>query len=32
LGRLKLFIMEETYKGKIDEFVDWVTGDNEITG
>lgn len=24
--------MEETYKGKIDEFVDWVTGDNEITG
>jgi hypothetical protein len=24
--------MEETYKGQINEFVDWVTGDNEITG
>ena len=24
--------MEQTYKGKINEFVDWITGDNEITG
>lgn len=22
----------ETYQGKINEFVDWITGDNEITG
>jgi hypothetical protein len=31
LDRLNFNNMEK-YKGKINEFVDWVTGDNSFTG